>query len=111
MDMSSRGSLELARGFGGTEGQTRVGVSAPLISVAGVRKEYPVRKGSPVLALDGISFDVADGEFVSLVGPSGCGKSTLLQIFAGILPATKGRVLLKGNPIAGPQRDVGVVFQ
>jgi NitT/TauT family transport system ATP-binding protein len=111
MEMPSGHSLELAHPFGGRESQTHAATSVHLISVAGVRKEYPVRKGSPVLALDGISFDVADGEFVSLVGPSGCGKSTLLQIFAGILPATKGRVLLKGNPIAGPQRDVGVVFQ
>src|SRR5262245_7147654 len=112
MEMSSGRSLELTSHAGALESQTRPEPSAtPLIVVAGVRKEYSVRMGNPVLALDGISFDVADGEFVSLVGPSGCGKSTLLQIFAGILPATKGQVMLKGKPIAGPQRDVGVVFQ
>ena len=85
--------------------------SAPLISVSGLRKEYEAQKGESVLALDRIDFDVADGEFVTLVGPSGCGKSTLLQILAGILPPTQGQIVLKGSPVTGPRREVGVVFQ
>ena len=85
--------------------------SAPLISVSGLRKEYETQKGESVLALDRIDFDVADGEFVTLVGPSGCGKSTLLQILAGILPPTQGQIALKGSPVTGPRREVGVVFQ
>jgi NitT/TauT family transport system ATP-binding protein len=85
--------------------------SAPLISVSGLRKEYEAQKSEAVLALDRIDFDVADGEFVTLVGPSGCGKSTLLQILAGILPPTQGQIVLKGSPVAGPRREVGVVFQ
>ena len=64
-----------------------------------------------VLALDRISFDVPDGAFVALVGPSGCGKSTLLKILAGLMPPTSGRASLRGTPIAGPRRDIGVVFQ
>ena len=52
-----------------------------------------------------------DGEFVSIVGPSGCGKSTLLKILAGLLPASDGDALLRGTPIDGPRRDIGVVFQ
>jgi NitT/TauT family transport system ATP-binding protein len=85
--------------------------SAPLISVSGLRKEYEAQKGESVLALDRIDFDVADGEFVTLVGPSGCGKSTLLQILAGILPPTQGQIVLKGSQVTGPRREVGVVFQ
>jgi len=46
-----------------------------------------------------------------VVGPSGCGKSTLLRILAGLLPATEGEAFLKGTPIAGPRKDIGVVFQ
>ncbi len=64
-----------------------------------------------VRALDRISFDIPDGAFVAIVGPSGCGKSTLLKILAGLLPATSGTAKLRGTPITGPRRDIGVVFQ
>jgi NitT/TauT family transport system ATP-binding protein len=63
------------------------------------------------VALEDIDFSVADGEFVSIVGPSGCGKSTLLKILAGLLPASQGEAELRGSPIDGPRRDIGVVFQ
>ena len=62
-------------------------------------------------ALDQISFAVGEGEFVAVVGPSGCGKSTLLKILAGLLPTSSGEARLRGTPIAGPRRDIGVVFQ
>jgi NitT/TauT family transport system ATP-binding protein len=68
-------------------------------------------KGAGVLALDRISFDIPDGSFVAIVGPSGCGKSTLLKILAGLLPPTSGQARLRGSPINGPRRDIGVVFQ
>jgi NitT/TauT family transport system ATP-binding protein len=64
-----------------------------------------------VVALSDIDFSIADGEFVSIVGPSGCGKSTLLRILAGLMPPTTGEALLNGSVIAGPRRDIGVVFQ
>jgi len=64
-----------------------------------------------VLALKNIDFSIGDGEFVSVVGPSGCGKSTLLKILAGLLPPTSGEAFLKGTPIRGARRDIGVVFQ
>jgi NitT/TauT family transport system ATP-binding protein len=92
-------------------GGVRQPMPAPLISVSGLRKEYGAQQGGSVLALDRIDFDVADGEFVTLVGPSGCGKSTLLQILAGILPPSQGQIMLKGSAVTGPRRDVGVVFQ
>jgi NitT/TauT family transport system ATP-binding protein len=85
-------------------------IISPAITVGDLSLTYG--QGSEgVLALDRISFDVADGAFVAIVGPSGCGKSTLLKILAGLLPATQGQALLRGTPIAGPRRDIGVVFQ
>jgi len=80
------------------------------ITVRSLGKTYPTHDGA-VTALENISFGIAEGEFVAVVGPSGCGKSTLLKILAGILPATTGAALLRGTLIAGPRRDIGVVFQ
>ena len=62
-------------------------------------------------ALDKISFSVCPQEFVCLLGPSGSGKSTLLRILAGLLPATDGEVFYNGEPLSGPQRGIGFVFQ
>ena len=64
-----------------------------------------------VQALEEISFEVLEGNFVSLVGPSGCGKSTLLKIISGLLPVTSGKVLVGGGPVTGPLENVGMVFQ
>jgi len=64
-----------------------------------------------VPALERISFSLEEGEFVAVVGPSGCGKSTLLKILAGLLAPSGGSASLRGTPIAGPRRDIGVVFQ
>jgi len=81
-----------------------------IISVRQLSLRYG-RGESGVLALSDISFSVGDGEFIAVVGPSGCGKSTLLKILAGLLPQTAGAANLKGSPIQGPRRDIGVVFQ
>ncbi len=67
--------------------------------------------GETVHALDHVSFDVQEGEFVAIVGPSGCGKSTLLNILAGLLPYRDGTASVDGNAIVGPGPDRGVVFQ
>jgi len=82
-----------------------------LIGVRNVSKRYPGTSGKSVLALQGVDLAVQEGEFVSIVGPSGCGKSTLLRILAGLDEHTEGSVQLGGQLIAGPSRDVGVVFQ
>ena len=82
-----------------------------LVRVAALNKIYRTLEGIDIEALKNVSFDVADGEFITVVGPSGCGKSTLLKILAGILRRTSGDVRLRDTPINGPSRDVGVVFQ
>jgi len=69
------------------------------------------RTKEQVVALEGVSFNVCDGEFVSIVGPSGCGKSTLLYIIAGLEETTKGAVFLDGKKISRPGADRGVCFQ
>ena len=75
-----------------------------------VTKIYEGTKGQKVLALEAISFDVSQGEFVTLVGPSGCGKSTLLRLLAGLHPATSGEIYVDGTKVGGPF-NVGIVFQ
>jgi len=64
-----------------------------------------------VIALDGISLDIGEGEFVSLLGPSGCGKSTFLRCLAGIETATTGTLLVDGRPVNGPPDGLGMAFQ
>jgi NitT/TauT family transport system ATP-binding protein len=67
--------------------------------------------GAPYTAVKDISFEVADGEFVSIVGPTGCGKSTLLNVAAGLLRPTAGRMSVFGAPLAGLNRQAGYLFQ
>jgi NitT/TauT family transport system ATP-binding protein len=82
----------------------------PLIVIDRVGKTYT----NGTIALEDISFDVREGEFISLVGPSGCGKSTLLRMVAGLGPITNGQILVEGLP---PRRarqekaDTAFVFQ
>lgn len=82
----------------------------PIIQVKGLEKVYQAASGQ-LLAIENLSFDVQDGEFVTVVGPSGCGKTTLLKILGGILAPTGGEITLKGKPVRGPQRGIGMVFQ
>jgi len=82
-----------------------------LIDVSGLNKIYRTREGATIQALADVNFTVSEGEFVTVVGPSGCGKSTLLKILAGTLRRTSGTVRMRDQPIDGPSRDVGVVFQ
>jgi NitT/TauT family transport system ATP-binding protein len=82
------------------------------IAARGLSKTYRVQ-GREVAAVDQVSFDVAEGQFVALLGPSGCGKSTILNMIAGLLPRSGGDVLIDGA-VAEPGQvnpKVGYVFQ
>ena len=89
-----------------------VSVEAPAakLSIKGVSKRFVSGKRS-VHALDDVSLDVGEGEFVCLVGPSGCGKSTLLNLVAGLDLADSGQISADGIPINAPGRDRMVMFQ
>jgi NitT/TauT family transport system ATP-binding protein len=78
--------------------------------VDGVTKWFRNRRAN-VQALDGVSLDVGEGEFVCLVGPSGCGKSTLLDIIAGLTKPDAGHVLADNERVEGPGRHRLVMFQ
>ena len=64
-----------------------------------------------VLAVEGMSFDVREGEFVSIIGPSGCGKSTLFNVVGGLIGGHQGSVRVGGEEVRGPHPTVGMVFQ
>src|SRR5215468_3916752 len=72
---------------------------------------YRPPHGKPVLAVDDVSLQVAQREFLALLGPSGCGKSTLLYLLGGFLPTETGRILIEGAPVGAPGPDRGIVFQ
>ena len=82
----------------------------PKLTVEGVSKVFRTNRGE-THALDCVSLNVREGEFVCLVGPSGCGKSTLLNIIAGLDKPDSGCVTSDGKPIAGPGSDRMVMFQ
>jgi NitT/TauT family transport system ATP-binding protein len=82
-----------------------------VIELAAVGKTFRARHGELVRAVEEVSLEVREEEFVSLVGPSGCGKSTLLKLVAGLTPATRGAVRIRGREVREPFPDVGIVFQ
>ncbi len=86
----------------------------PAISFQSVSKTYPTPHGS-FQALDGVSFDIEEGEFFGLLGPNGAGKTTLISVLAGLVRATSGRVLVRGHDVrtdyAQARRQLGIVPQ
>jgi NitT/TauT family transport system ATP-binding protein len=90
------------------------------IAVRNVAKCFPSPDGKRVDALENINFEVEDaysregrdtGEFRVLLGPSGCGKSTLLRLIAGLDQPDSGEILVNDQPVHGPGKDRGMVFQ
>ena len=76
-----------------------------------VSHTYRPPRGRPVLALERVSLEVRDREFLALLGPSGCGKSTLLYLLGGFLPVEQGSIRVSGKAVTGPGPDRGIVFQ
>ncbi len=88
------------------------GAPAPTkVSLRGVSKTYVQGTGELVPAIEDVSFDVAEGEFVCLVGPSGSGKSTVLNLIAGLDRPDRGDVLVDGRPVGAPGPDRALLFQ
>ena len=81
-----------------------------IVSIVNVSKTFGDGQRQ-VKALEQISCEINNREFVSIIGPSGCGKSTLLRILAGLTPYEEGEVLINGEKVIEPMDDVGVVFQ
>jgi NitT/TauT family transport system ATP-binding protein len=75
-----------------------------------VSREYRTRTGS-LLAVDKLSLQAREQEFLAILGPSGCGKSTLLKMVAGLLPPSTGTILVDGQPVVQPLERLGMVFQ
>jgi NitT/TauT family transport system ATP-binding protein len=81
-----------------------------MIRIGQVSKTF--RRGEQAThALDDVTFDVGEHEFLAIVGPSGCGKSTLLRLVAGLMGADRGRIEVAGRPVIGPVSELGIVFQ
>jgi NitT/TauT family transport system ATP-binding protein len=86
----------------------------PKVQLTGVSKHYHTGVGRDAKrfhAVEGVSLEVHDGEFVALVGPSGCGKTTLLNLIAGFEKPDAGEVFFEGHPVTGPGPDRLVIFQ
>ncbi len=77
-----------------------------MITLDGVAQTF-----GTVHALAGIDLEVGEHEFVAVIGRSGCGKSTLLRLVAGLLEPTEGRIVVAGDEVTRPRRDVSFMFQ
>lgn len=81
-----------------------------ILELKNIYQAFPL-KDKEVVVLEDVSFDINEGEFVSLVGPSGCGKSTILRIIAGLIAPPAGGVWFKGNKLTGINPYTSFVFQ
>jgi NitT/TauT family transport system ATP-binding protein len=115
-------AVEAGNGDGapaGGEGGRAQGVltegDIPKLQVKDLHVTYRSQSGDDVEAVRAVEFDIADkpgiGEIVVFLGPSGCGKSTILKAVAGLLPPTRGEILVDGVRVDGVGRDRGMVFQ
>jgi len=87
-------------------------MSTPKITIRDLAVEYvSVERRERHIAIEGLSLDILENEFLCVAGPSGCGKSTLISAIAGFLKPRAGSLLLDGQPILAPGADRGVVFQ
>src|SRR3990167_3046459 len=86
-------------------------VHSPLMSVRNVKKSFRKKGADELLVLDHVNFDVRENEIIAILGKSGSGKSTLLRILAGLVSATSGEVLFRGQPVYEPVDGLTMVFQ
>ena len=81
-----------------------------IVQIKNVNKKFTI-DGENKEILNGINFDVKEGEFVSIVGSSGCGKSTLLKMIAGLETITEGEILINDKAVSGPAPECKMAFQ
>ncbi len=84
--------------------------NAALIDLRRAGKTYATKTGE-VVAVEEVTLTIGAGETIALLGPSGCGKSTLLMMIAGLIAPTTGGLTIAGQPVDGPNSQLGVVFQ
>lgn len=88
-------------------------MKTPLLKIKNLSFNYHSKRGE-TKAVDNITFDISDGEFVAIVGPSGCGKTTILNIIGGLLQKSSGEIYLENEPIEAKgnlAKDIGYMFQ
>ena len=86
------------------------GAAENVLIVDDIVKRFETPEG-PLTAVDHVSLNVRQGEFMAVIGPSGCGKSTLFNIVGGLVDGYSGTVTVGGETIHGPHRSIGMVFQ
>ena len=89
----------------------RVPVGARAVALNKVAVTFKLADGGSYAAVEHVTLDVADGEFVTIVGPTGCGKTTLLNVTAGLYPPSTGRVDIYGKALSGINPQAGYLFQ
>ena len=82
-----------------------------MVRIDAVSRHFFSADGGRTVALDDVSLDIGQNEFIALVGPSGCGKSTLLRILAGLIKPSSGQVQVGGQALTEPRERTGIVFQ
>ena len=93
--------MNTLKGVQATASYNEVAVEdSPVFSATDLVVEYTGKRGATLRVLDGISFAIAPGEFVSIIGPSGCGKTSLLNVINDLLPPASGTLVLNANSVA-----------
>jgi len=97
---------------GGALSPASFGSGSPAVKIEAVSKSFPLPDRTFV-ALENVTLDIAEGEFLSVIGPSGCGKSTLLRLVAGLIEPSSGSLSIGGEtPVQARRRgELGFVFQ
>ncbi len=86
-------------------------MSAALLDIHGLRQTFPRADGGELLVLDGVDFQLSQGQIVGLLGRTGSGKSTLLRSIAGLMPPSAGSITYLGQPVVAPAPGIAMVFQ
>jgi NitT/TauT family transport system ATP-binding protein len=90
---------------------TTIAAIEPIIEARQLEKFYPQPDGTRIQVISPTDLAVYPGQIIALLGPSGCGKSTMLRMLTGLSPTSAGSVYWHGQPVAGEEPNVSIVFQ